>query len=604
MKIKRNTPLTLTCVASVISATFSINAFANDFEFGDGWRGSWSGTLSYSAAWRAKSADSALYGVVDGAATGLSAGTGNNNVDEGNVNYKKGDQFTGLYKLIVEVGAQKEDLGFLIRGKAWYDDVLNNNSVHLGSQNNGYNSSAPLSDRGFDNLSKFNGTQLLDAYVYDTFDVAGKPLQVRLGNQVVNWGESLFIQGVNQISPLDVPSFHKPGAQLKEVFIPVPILFASQSLGDVGSLEAFYQFKWRPTPLDIGCGNYWSLALGNIARNPGTCNNGIGLVPGASSAVSIAANAYIPTINSKKPNGENFGLAYRFNVPKLDTEFGLYAIKIDSRTPVISVQKGSTTLSPMSVMWEYPEAEKIFGLSAATNILGWSIGAEYSQTHDAPAQIDGNDLLYAGLGAGGAVVPGISIPFGPYGQAGVAAFAGSGYLPGYTRTRKNQLNINALKAGNGILGAAQYVFIAEAAVQTNNLDLSALRYNRPFIFGPGPSATYGAPCAALNISQAGCKNDGYTTHSAWGYRAKLDLTYNDVFAGVTVIPSVFWSHDVNGYSMDSQFVKSRQVLGLSAKFSYVKKYSLELGATTFNHGADYDALRDRDYYSATISASF
>jgi hypothetical protein len=61
---------------------------------------------------------------------------------------------------------------------------------------------------------------------------------------------------------------------------------------------------------------------------------------------------------------------------------------------------------------------------------------------------------------------------------------------------------------------------------------------------------------------------------------------------------------VKGVSVDSQFLEHRQTLGLSAKFSYAKKYTLELGAVTYNHNAKYDPLRDRDFYSATVGMSF
>ena len=285
-------------------------------------------------------------------------------------------------------------------------------------------------------------------------------------------------------------------------------------------------------------------------------------------------------------------------------------MKIHARVPVVSVKFGSTTLSPISAFWEYPEDMKIYGISAATNLLGWSVGSELSYTRDAPAQVDGNDLLFSGLAAGGAVVPGVSIPLGPYGPTAVAAAAGSGYLPGYTRTNKTQFQLNTVKVGNRILGADQYVFIAEAGFQWNNLpdyrsNPDAIRYNRAFIFGPGSSPSYGgSTCGTLNISTEGCINDGYASRFAWGYRLKLDLTYNDVFAGVSVIPNVFWSHDVKGWSIDNQFVQERQALGLGVRFSYAKKYTLDLNATKYNRDASYDPLRDRDFYSAVATVSF
>ena len=251
---------------AVAAALLAGPSWALDFELSDGWKGSWTSSLSLGTAIRARNADSRLYGQANGALVGRTDGTGNNTIDEGNLNYNKGEAFTTQVKLISEVALQKGELGALIRGKAWYDHALNDQSVHLGSANNGYNgydaatntlgAERALSDQGFEPLSRFKGVYLLDAYVYNTFDVGGQALQLRAGNQVVNWGESLFIQGINQVAPIDVPSFRKPGVQLKEVFLPVPLVFASQGLGGYGSVEAFYQLQWKPTPIEAGCGNY------------------------------------------------------------------------------------------------------------------------------------------------------------------------------------------------------------------------------------------------------------------------------------------------------------------------------------------------------------
>ena len=54
-----------------------------------------------------------------------------------------------------------------------------------------------------------------------------------------------------------------------------------------------------------------------------------------------------------------------------------------------------------------------------------------------------------------------------------------------------------------------------------------------------------------NPQPNGCRNDGYVTDMAWGYRLRVSADYNNVLnTGVTVTPSVFWSHDVEGVSMD------------------------------------------------------
>ena len=99
-----------------------------------------------------------------------------------------------------------------------------------------------LSDRGFEAEQQFENVLLLDAYVYGSFAVGNTDLQLRVGNQVINWGESIFIQGVNQVNPIDVPAARRAGAELKEILLPVWAVYANWGF-DFGSLEAFYQLQ-------------------------------------------------------------------------------------------------------------------------------------------------------------------------------------------------------------------------------------------------------------------------------------------------------------------------------------------------------------------------
>ena len=181
----------------------------------------------------------------------------------------------------------------LVRGKAWYDDALENGDVRLGNQPNNYNGVRPglgpqpggtfvppltgqwprdsLSDEGFESEQKFSNAMLLDAYLYGSFGIGETDLQLRLGRQVVNWGESVFIQGVNQINPIDVPAARRPGAELKEVLLPVALAYANWGFG-FGSMELFYQFDWDNTSID-SCGTYWAVTENNISSSPGQCNS-------------------------------------------------------------------------------------------------------------------------------------------------------------------------------------------------------------------------------------------------------------------------------------------------------------------------------------------
>jgi hypothetical protein len=107
-----------------------------------------------------------------------------------------------------------------------------------------------------------------------------------------------------------------------------------------------------------------------------------------------------------------------------------------------------------------------------------------------------------------------------------------------------------------------------------------------------------------NPHPEGCKNDGYVTDMAWGYRLRLSMSYNNVMStGIGITPSVFWSDDVDGVSMDPTFNEGRSTLGLGLKFDLAKKYVFDLNYVSYADN-NFDPLFDRDYYSASFSVTF
>lgn len=611
-------------LAASVLAAVSSHALAFEFETDSGWRGSFNNSLSLGASWRMENADNKLYSRADGLRVGKSDGRGGSNTDGGNLNWDKGDRYSTLAKVVSEFAINRDEMGAFVRAKAWYDQALNDEDARFGNGDNGHATNEHLRDGSQPDLNKYKGLELLDAYVYNTFYLGDNPLQVRAGKQVVNWGESLFIQGLNQLNPLDVSSLRKPGTEIKEAFLPVWSLYGNLGIGNGMSLEAFYQLQWDPTIIDQ-CGGYWAPVEWGVSTDPGSGCSAVVTTFGPSNYDSThGAGSYLPL--SKGSDGKDsgqWGLAFRVPLDSLDAELGLYAMSISSRTPIISTRSGSwgtipvgnparTRLNPLgghednaalaaagvrsaSGFWEYPNNINIYGASLATNISGWSVAFELSHTPNQPVQINGNDLLNGLLGG-----------IGPMGAANLTAGEMKA-VHGYDRVAKTQFQVNTIKVLPRMLGASQGLLAAEAGFQWNDLD-SDRRYGRSFIYGFG---SYGgintcAPgTAATNPQPDGCKNDGYNTRFAWGYRVKAQLDYPGAFGGpFTVTPSVFLGHDVQGYSTDSQFIEGRVALGLGVKLDYQKKYTMELGYTTYANDATYDPFHDRDFVSVSFSAAF
>ena len=407
----------LKATAAAVMAACTSGALAYEFTTDGGWTGTVSTQVVASSSWRAQERDKALIhhndafaaGLATPASLGISAGfaagfgqgavnaptatatgavnaarlvgyTGANRGDTHNLNYDKGDRYSTLLKFVTDLELKKGDTGALFRVKGWYDQVLNDDPVPFGAQSNRYRGArgsvpgtpgnpfgttppAPLSDESNDHLARFDGLALLDAYVYTSFDIGGSSMQVRVGNQAINWGESIFIQGVNQVSPVDLTALRKAGAELKEGLLPIWAVSASVGLGGGWDIGGFYQIKWQNTIVD-SCGTYWgnsesTIGIGGVqncdmvtsfaSSAPAQFNNTIfapsAVVGGGALATltpGVTVNPYPRFLATIKPKDSGqYGLSLRFPVEAIDTEFGIYAMNIHARIPTAIVRMGT-----------------------------------------------------------------------------------------------------------------------------------------------------------------------------------------------------------------------------------------------------------------------
>jgi hypothetical protein len=457
---------------------------------------------------------------------------------------------------------------------------------------------------------------------------------------------------VNQINPLDVVALRKPGTEIKEVLLPVGMVSANIGLPKGVSVEGFYQWEWKNSVVD-GCGTYFLAVDGSVGPNAqNACRAGFLQSLSAAQATQLSAllqkpitvgdqggvqaGAYIPIVQTKeaKDNGQ-FGLSTRFPVEAIDTEFGLYGMNIHSRTPYLGIVQGNspfplttTLLGPaakqQAAFWEYPEDIRLYGVSAATTLAGWSVAAELSYSPNFPVQLSPGDLV-AGLvygsnpvalgvlGVPAALRPLLNTFRGPLTDRFVATPNGE-VMKGYDRLHTTQFQFSGLQAFNNVLGAQQLTVVGEAGAQWVNVPNKddGVRYGRTFVFGTANHPAYGpvpalvGGCPLLNTAgQPGCANEGFVSKFSWGYRLRGELAYENTFGlGITTKPSVFWGHDVSGWSADGQFNEGRQTLGLGLGFEYQKRYKLDFNYVKYNHNADWDPLRDRDYYVASLSITF
>lgn len=609
-------------------------------------------TVSVGTSIRTESQDLGLIGGNNVNQSG-SFGTGRSNTsDDGNLNYAAGDAFSSIIKGFHEVTLKKDNYGFFSRVKWFYDYTLANDNVFHGHEptNNNINRAGqrvqqPLEDNGFNPYARFDGINLLDAYGFVNTEIGSMPLDLRVGRQVISWGEGLLLLNpISGLNTIDVSALRRPGVNLKEAFTPSEMLYGNLGVADNTSLEGFYQLKWRKT-VPEGCGTYFSttdfaadgcdrLAFAGgllydrtrATANPVRIGDGAELNGAAAAAAAAALRLQLPPINrslDQQPDDDGqFGLALRHYAQSLGTEFGGYYLNYHSRLPVIGLQAGNAAtpnqlplgpngsavpaqavgLTPGTALpyalgntggtyyLAYPEDISVFGLSFASNVKGVALSGQISHAVDVPVQYNANDLLSAGLLGTFSTTPG-AMP-NPLQRKLGAARPGE-RVGGFEVFDVTQIQMTAIQNFDRVLGASRYSVLGEVgAVFVDGLpDIApGQRFGRNPVFG----------------TAATDEKDGFVTDFSWGYRVRVTGTYNNVLGDTDLIPSVSLAHDVKGYSPEpgQLFNEGRVALGLNLGFEFDANTSAQIGYTVFGNSAKYDPLRDRDFLSLSAQYSF
>lgn len=345
-------------------------------------------TVSISAAMRVEEQDCSKVSIFNSGCLNSEGAGWDVNHDDGNINAGRGDIFSSPMKIISEVSGQWENYGFYLSGKAFYDpsvkriDGSSDEYPAITSVLTGQPGGRPLQDayRG-DNAydAALQDVRLLDAYVYADWDVANMPLNVRLGNQVVSWGESTFIQGgVSSYLPFDVAALYQPGLELKEVFLPQGTAYASLGLPANLTLEAMYVYDHEKSELPA-CGTLFSVS--------DTLGQGC--------AYGMAAGEYSPLVSPAFPlpvmilraedrdasDQGQYGLALWYYADWLGqgTDLGLYFVNFHSKLPFATFTASTDPLGQLASLNGYCGGDlsslscRQGGLSSPLIPFGWEL---------------------------------------------------------------------------------------------------------------------------------------------------------------------------------------------------------------------------------------
>ncbi len=624
---RRKPSLRRPALVAAIALGLSGQAFAIEFTWGDNLTGTFDTTVSYGVQVRVQEIDPNLIGKgnllptafqLPNAQQRLLPGRFSVNSDDGNRKYEDGDVFSNAFKVTSELNLNWGDnWGAFMRASYFYD----------------------FENADRDDLTKLakekvgEDFKFLDAFVFHNFNLLDRDGTVRLGQQVVSWGESTFIQnGINVINPIDVSKLRVAGSELKEAFLPVNMIYGSWNLDENVSLEALYMFEFEQTePEPAGTyfsandfatlgGTYVMLGFGVVPQpvnNPeliyATCfNNGAGDTGLPIPIVRTGCGAAVVRAPDRYPSDSGqFGGALRIFAPGLnDTEFAFFYLNYHSRLPLISGIT-ITNSSPTSGRYfvEYPEDIDLFGVSFNTTItsVGVALQGEVSYRPNAPLQIDDVEVLFAALSPLNPLLPAPSLRF----SSQLGQFGPGQEIRGWDRFHVSQWQLTATKLFAEVLGADQIAAVAEFGGTYVDLPAqSQLRFQ-----GDGTDTGGGGDILGGFARNPITQTNGFPTSYSWGYRLAFRGDYNSAFGSAfNLSPRLAFNHDVNGITPGpgGNFIEDRKSLTLGLEGTYLNAWAADISYTRFFGAADRDEpgdaalnlIHDRDFAAFTLRYSF
>lgn len=581
------------------------------------------------------------------------------NSDDGDRNFGKGTVANRLDLLSEFDLVYNKAVGLRLSAAAWNDAAYSKlDNTNVASSNHYQNGKPALGLSQY--ASRYHqgvSGELLDAFVFASFDVADMPVNVKLGRHTLYWGESLIspIHGVNYgQSPIDlIKAYSVPGSDAKELFLPRAAASAQFSPSNELSIGAQYFFRWKPARLPES-GSY----LGFYDY---------GLQGGETYNLGALGIGFKGADREPKQNGD-FGLAARWSPEWLDGTVGLYlrrtsdllpqanlrlaglpsalfgqssplvaanaqkaaaavlaaggtaaaaqaaaaaaggqtAVAVGNATctaaiPGAAVAGGSNCLFYPAVLGtqsqyqlEYASGIDIFGLSLSKNVGGISIGAELNYRRNMPLVSTAAVLMPVGTNP--AIVSALNAKFSPTLVVAAGALPASGEVSG--------------ARGNTIHGVLNFLgSVAKTPLFDSASYLAELTYNRV------DKVTSGASFYKGRDSYNGVDKVG---KDYFGVAVNFAPTWFQVLPGVDMSMPLSYAVGLKGNSaVTSGGNKAAGTYGAGLGFDIYQKYRVDVkyagffgpfatdanGAITSNGGVT-ALLKDRGFVSVTLKTTF
>jgi hypothetical protein len=330
-------------------------------------------TLTYGAQWRIEEADARSLRRVDPAwsfaerfawlsdrrtVIAQNMDDGNNAFDEGLVSSRA--------SALADIELRYADYGALLRVRGFHDRMYESESSDMDATGYATFNGRPDVDRGDfpDGTVEHHGADLdlLDAYVYGSLDVGERLLDLRLGRQVINWGEATFFPGINGMqNRFDAAAATVPGIEVKEILLPTGALYGQIDLGEALSLQAYYQYEWKRTRLN-GVGSYFSQ---QDYLGPGAQSYYVGVLE------LFGLNPFVPRRATDEADDQGqWGGALVFSLES-GTELGVYYVRAHNRSPAFELERVPLAGQELPVSYRVHYFEDIDTVGASfTTLVG------------------------------------------------------------------------------------------------------------------------------------------------------------------------------------------------------------------------------------------
>lgn len=384
----------------------------------------WDNTVRYNYGVRMAERDAAIIG--------------NPASDDGNRNFAKGQAVINRLDLLSEMDLViDKKYGFRVSGAAWADEAYNNLATDANKASF-YNGGAPnsLSDYS-QRYAKGPSGEILDAFVFGSFDLGETPVSARLGRHTSFWGEGMLLGGaIHGVSygqsALDIwKSAANPGTEAKELYRPrngLTIQF--QPTNELAlSLQTF--FDWEPARV-AESGTYLSGADAT-------------LYGGREFKTTAGAGPAQGAMVTPNKTGD-WGLSARWSPEWLDGSMGFYARRTSdiANQSWLAFEPGTAT---PKYHFSFARDIDIFGASLNKVVNGISVGAEASVRKNMPLV---SDAAKAGTNTPGYTAAAAS--------AALWALANNGDVPGARGdTAHMVLNLTGIVPRNALFDIASVV---------------------------------------------------------------------------------------------------------------------------------------------------